>query len=57
MEPTAAFSEREHSDASAVPVPLSVCPVCGGYLLEVRAKLQCTRCHTTCETCCDGGAN
>ena len=33
----------------------SACPVCGGQLVEIRAKLQCTRCHTICETCCEGG--
>lgn len=32
-----------------------VCPVCGGSLIEVRAKLQCAVCHTICETCCEGG--
>ena len=31
------------------------CPVCGGELIEIRAKLQCARCHTICETCCEGG--
>lgn len=31
------------------------CPVCGGALFEIRAKLQCTQCHTICETCCEGG--
>ncbi len=31
------------------------CPVCGGPLMEIRAKLQCARCHTICETCCEGG--
>lgn len=31
------------------------CPVCGGKLIEIRAKLQCSRCHTICETCCEGG--
>lgn len=31
------------------------CPVCGGSLIEIRAKLQCSRCHTICETCCEGG--
>jgi hypothetical protein len=31
------------------------CPVCGGPLLEIRAKLQCAQCHTICETCCEGG--
>ena len=31
------------------------CPVCGGQLIEIRAKLRCSRCHTICETCCEGG--
>lgn len=31
------------------------CPVCGGELIEIRAKLQCAQCHTICETCCEGG--
>jgi len=31
------------------------CPVCGGPLFEIRAKLQCAQCHTICETCCEGG--
>ena len=31
------------------------CPSCGGPLFEVRAKLQCARCRTICETCCEGG--
>jgi len=30
------------------------CPVCGGPLFEIRAKLQCAQCHTICETCCEG---
>jgi hypothetical protein len=31
------------------------CPACGGPLAEIRAKLVCARCHTICETCCEGG--
>ncbi len=31
------------------------CPVCGGNLIDIRAKLQCERCHRICETCCEGG--
>jgi hypothetical protein len=31
------------------------CPVCGGKLVEQRAKLICSRCRTVCETCCEGG--
>ena len=35
---------------------LRVCPVCrGSTLIEIRGKLQCARCHTICETCCEGG--
>ena len=30
------------------------CPVCGGRLIEQRGKLICSRCHTICETCCEG---
>ncbi|RPI88771.1 MAG: hypothetical protein EHM42_04225 [Planctomycetaceae bacterium] len=33
----------------------AACPVCGGKLFEIRAKLQCAQCHTICETCCEGG--
>ncbi len=32
-----------------------VCPVCSGATFEIRGKLQCSRCHTICETCCEGG--
>jgi hypothetical protein len=31
------------------------CPACGGPLVEIRQKLVCRRCHTICETCCEGG--
>lgn len=37
------------------PPPRPACPVCGGELIEIRAKLQCAKCHTICETCCEGG--
>ena len=30
------------------------CPVCGGELIDIRGKLQCTKCHRICETCCEG---
>ena len=32
-----------------------VCQLCGGSLIEIRGKLQCERCHTIWETCCEGG--
>jgi hypothetical protein len=35
--------------------PRSACPVCGGELIEIRAKLECSQCHRICETCCEGG--
>ncbi len=36
--------------------PQAICPVCrGNTLIEIRGKLQCERCHTICETCCEGG--
>ena len=31
------------------------CPACGGRLVEIRMKLQCSVCRTICETCCEGG--
>jgi len=31
------------------------CPVCGGRLVDIRGKLQCSMCHRICETCCEGG--
>lgn len=34
---------------------LPACPVCGGRLVDIRQKRQCERCHTICETCCEGG--
>nr|WP_160163521.1 hypothetical protein [Pirellula staleyi] len=43
------------SDAEETPRCRPSCPVCGGTLMEIRAKLQCSRCHTICETCCEGG--
>ena len=36
-------------------IPKPACPACGGQLLEIRAKLQCSRCRSICETCCEGG--
>ena len=45
---------EEHDTFEEQP-PRPVCPVCGGELIEIRAKLQCSACHTICETCCEGG--
>ena len=44
--------------ATAVDGPVSsfcACPACGGPLMDIRHKLQCQRCHTIVETCCEGG--
>jgi hypothetical protein len=35
--------------------PRPACPACGAPLVEVKAKLVCSRCRTICETCCEGG--
>lgn len=35
--------------------PRAACPACGGRLVEIRGKLQCSTCRTICETCCEGG--
>jgi len=32
-----------------------VCPVCGGPIHDVRAKLVCRQCGMILETCCEGG--
>lgn len=37
------------------PKPRSACPACAGELIQIRAKLQYSRCHIICETCCGGG--
>ncbi len=29
------------------------CYVCGGRLIDIRAKLQCSQCHRIVETCCE----
>jgi hypothetical protein len=30
------------------------CPLCGGDLVEIRAKAVCARCGRICEGCCEG---
>ena len=44
--------EKEEEDTEAC---RPACPVCGGHLIEVRAKLMCARCRAIYETCCEGG--
>jgi hypothetical protein len=46
-----ASAKHEQTRESCAPS----CPVCGGRLVEQRGKLVCSRCHTICETCCEGG--
>lgn len=45
---------RRDADQNALSPRRPACPVCGGRLIEVRAKLQCSQCHRICETCCEG---
>lgn len=51
-EPHAENASEADSEA---PPGRPACPVCGGRLIEIRGKLQCSACHTICETCCEGG--
>jgi len=47
---------RERPEPDPTPPPgRRICPVCGGVLEEIWGRLQCARCHTICETCCEGG--
>jgi len=50
-------STDPEDDAGATPPCESrpACPVCGGRLIEIRAKFHCEQCHRICETCCEGG--
>ena len=43
------------TETREMPPTTIACPMCGGRLMEIRAKLQCSRCRTICETCCEGG--
>lgn len=52
-QPESTNKEPESEVARDTTFP--VCPVCGGELTEIRHKLVCSRCHTICETCCEGG--
>jgi hypothetical protein len=55
------MAENEVESPSELPAAESkspsqpICQLCGGRLIEIRAKLQCERCHTIWETCCEGG--
>jgi hypothetical protein len=48
-------SDRSHVSSTAGNGGHKACPVCGGPLEEIRAKLQCRRCHAIIETCCEEG--
>ena len=43
------------AESAEAPPRQPVCSICGGKLIEIRAKLQCERCHVILETCCEGG--
>ncbi len=47
----------DHSASEEPRQATPACPVCGGHLVEIRAKLECSRCHTIYETCCEGDAD
>ena len=31
----------------------AACPVCGGYLVQIKQKFICARCHRIVEGCCE----
>jgi hypothetical protein len=53
-EPSPPSSDKTEPTDETCP-QTTACPVCGGRLIEIRGKLQCARCRTICETCCEGG--
>ncbi|MFG0265504.1 MAG: hypothetical protein ACF8AM_10185 [Rhodopirellula sp. JB055] len=55
-DPAQAGLPSQWDQCSPADATQGVCPVClGRTLIEIRGKLQCERCHTICETCCEGG--
>ncbi len=48
-------SDRPVDQGSSCGMSTPCCPICGGPLMEIRAKKHCQRCHAICETCCEGG--
>jgi hypothetical protein len=48
-------AEPRSAVAGRPQAPWPICQLCGNGLIEIRAKLQCPRCHTIWETCCEGG--
>ena len=53
--PELTSNDRTQLTESARETCRPACPACGGTLIEIRHKLQCSQCHTICETCCEGG--
>jgi hypothetical protein len=49
------LNRDSRSTPESCPATNPACPVCGGRLVDIRGKLQCTQCHRICETCCEGG--
>ncbi|MBI1900702.1 MAG: hypothetical protein HYS13_06280 [Planctomycetia bacterium] len=46
--------ERPPAEEPTPPDIRAICPVCGAKLVQIQAKLVCSKCHTICETCCEG---
>jgi hypothetical protein len=51
---------RDQPSEQAVPQPdtrvsTPFCQLCGTPLFEIHGKLQCPRCRTIWESCCEGG--
>ncbi len=55
MQGPSVNNDTQNTPADDAGANRCVCPVCGGATIEIRGKAQCSRCHTICETCCEGG--
>ncbi len=57
MDSTTQSETKTTNEPSAPPKSCRpACYVCGGRLIDIRAKLQCSQCHRIVETCCEGGS-
>jgi hypothetical protein len=54
MRPVMGSSEEANDKQPATPQP--VCPVCSGFLIDLRGFVRCTRCHFSMCAGCEGEA-
>lgn len=54
MTPPGAAGAGRASGPAARLLAMDVCPLCGGALVDIRAKAVCSSCGRICEGCCEG---